>query len=240
MTSHSDQILLVIAAAVALTGTFVGIIFAFLFRESKRKRYDEERHRVELEVVRRSLEEQLYRLNERLVASEDRWRDVNHLLISAQRLAPLPEESAPAPRSQFLAKAGVAQTEVDKTLVFVLTPFHPDYELTYDAIASICQSIGLKCLRGDEEHITGETFPHILRLIAQSRLVVANLDGRNANVFYELGIAHALGKPVLLVASSPKDVPFDVRTTRIVFWQSIQELRQKLRDELLKIFVAEK
>jgi hypothetical protein len=214
------------------------LIMYVLVRESKQRRYDEERHRVELEVIRKSLEEQLYRLNDRLVATDERWRDVNHLLISAQRFAPPTEQPSPVPRSQFLDRAGLTEAKIDKNLVFVLTPFHPDYERTYEAIGSVCRSIGLKCMRGDEEHIVGDILQHILQLMVSARLIIANLDGRNPNVFYELGLAHALGKPVLTIASSPQDLPFDISSTRILFWKTPQELGQKLRDELLKIFVA--
>jgi hypothetical protein len=238
VTSPNTEFLVVITIAMTFAGLLSVLIFAFLVRESKRKQYDEDRHRVELEVIRKSLEDQLYRLNERLVATDARWRDVNHLLISAQKFAPSPDQAPPVPRSNFLENAGLRETDVDKKLVFVLTPFHSDYWPTYEAVASVCQSIGLKCLRGDEEHVTGDILQHILRLMSQARLIIANLDGRNPNVFYELGIAHALGKPVLPIASSPEDLPFDIRSTRILFWKTPQELGQKLRDELLKIFVA--
>jgi hypothetical protein len=229
---------LVIFAAMGFAATIVAVTMGVLLRESRGRRYDEERRRAELEVIRKSLEDQLYRLNDRLVATDERWRDVNHLLMSGQRFAPPPEQAPPVARSRFLERAGLAEADIDKNLVFVLTPFHPDYRRPYEAIASVCTSIGLKCMRGDEEHVAGDILQHILRLIAKARLVIANLDGRNPNVFYELGIAQALGKPVLLIASSPEDLPFDVRTTRIVFWKTPQELEEKLRRELLKIFVA--
>ena len=238
MSAASSDLFIVISVVTGSAAVVVSIVLYLLVRESKHRRYDEDRHRVELEVMRKSLEEQLYRLNERLVATDARWRDVNHLLISAQQFASPQEDQSSRRHPKFLERAGVAEGGTDKDLVFVLTPFHPDFESTYENIASVCGTIGLKCMRGDEEHVTGDVLQHILQLITRSRVVIANLDGRNPNVFYELGIAQALDKPVLSVSSTPEGAPFDVRTNRIIFWQNSQELRQKLRDELLKIFVS--
>lgn len=44
------------------------------------------------------------------------------------------------------------------------------------------------------------------------------MTSRNPNVFYELGIAHALKKPVVLVSSNEEDVPFDVRHIRVIYY----------------------
>lgn len=56
----------------------------------------------------------------------------------------------------------------------------------------------------------------IVNLIARARIVICDLSNRNSNVFYEAGIAHALGKEVILIAQSDGDVPFDLRHLRYV------------------------
>jgi hypothetical protein len=56
----------------------------------------------------------------------------------------------------------------------------------------------------------------IVNLIAKARVVVCDCSGKNANVFYEVGIAHSLGKEVVLIAQSEDDVPFDLRHLRYV------------------------
>jgi hypothetical protein len=48
--------------------------------------------------------------------------------------------------------------------------------------------------------------------------LVAELTSRNANVFYELGLAHALKKPVVLISSNQEDVPFDIRHVRVIYY----------------------
>jgi hypothetical protein len=226
--------------AMGVGAVLIGMLTYILQRQARDRHYDEERHRAQLDSVRKSFEEQIYRLTDRLLATEERWRDVNHLLISGQTFGTPPERIPNVVRSGLLERAGLQEqeTSVDKKLVFMLTPFHPEFENPYIAVKEVCGSIGLKCLRGDEEHVRGDLLRHILSLIAKARLVIANVDGRNPNVFYELGIAHALNKPVLILSSTPDTPPFDIRTTSIIFWDSIPELKSALRNELLKVFVA--
>jgi hypothetical protein len=77
-----------------------------------------------------------------------------------------------------------------------------------------------------------------LKLIAEAHLIIAIADGRNANVFYELGIAQAFGKPTILVARVPSDVPFDIRARRLVLYDDLGDLRNKLRSELARAIAS--
>ena len=54
--------------------------------------------------------------------------------------------------------------------------------------------------------------------ITAAKVLVAELTGRNPNVFYELGLAHALNKPVVLVSSNQADVPFDLQHIRVIYY----------------------
>lgn len=54
--------------------------------------------------------------------------------------------------------------------------------------------------------------------INKSRVLLADLTGKNPNVFYELGLAHARRKPVIFVSGSIDDVPFDLRHLRVVLY----------------------
>jgi hypothetical protein len=239
MSFSVSDLLSVLGVVAAFAALLITVMVVYTQRRSTK--YDEERHRVEIELMRRSIESQMYGLNEKLLATEGRWRDVNHLLISSQSRQP--DVVEPARQSlplAFLSSAGISPDDLktDRELVFVLTPFHPIYEKQFEVIASVCNGLGLRAMRGDEEFVRGDVFPHILRLITRARIVVANIDGRNPNVFYELGIAHAMGKPTILIAPTPEDVPFDIRTKRLVLFQSLDELRGKLKDELARVVVA--
>jgi hypothetical protein len=65
---------------------------------------------------------------------------------------------------------------------------------------------------------------------------VADLTSKNPNVFYELGMAHAMGKEVVLLAQSLDDVPFDLRPVRTIIYDNdlagYDELADRLRRTL--------
>ena len=76
----------------------------------------------------------------------------------------------------------------------------------------------------------------IWKQILGARFVVADLTGRNANVAYEVGLAHALGKPIVLLTQDENDIPFDLRTRRVLFYEWHAEGMGKLSDRLHRVF----
>ncbi len=72
--------------------------------------------------------------------------------------------------------------------------------------------------------------------IESADLIIADLTGKNANVFYEVGICHAIEKPVLLLAQSMDDVPFDLRHRRVLLYsyspRGCKRLELSLRDQV--------
>ena len=79
---------------------------------------------------------------------------------------------------------------------------------------------GLTAVRADTDIFgTGKIIDQIWAGINNAKILVAELTGRNPNVLYELGLAHALRKPVVLVSSNEADVPFDVRHVRVIYYQ---------------------
>ena len=69
-----------------------------------------------------------------------------------------------------------------------------------------------------------------MAFIARSKVVVCDLTGRNANVFYETGIAHALGREVVLITQSEHDIPFDLAHHRYVKYLGNAEGARKPED----------
>lgn len=235
MTSLALVDILVIVGITLLS--LVVLLLALQFYFSRRAtKYDVAHRRVELELMRKAIEAQMYALNEKLLATELRWKDVNHLLVSSQNRQSVASHDRSSQLAQLFSASGVTEDDVkgDPALIFVMTPFHPVYRQAFEAISGACRDMKMNPMRGDEQAIQGEVFPHIFRLIVRARLVVANIDGRNPNVLYELGIAHGLGKPTILVARRPEDVPFDVRARRLVVYSDFPELRTLLRDEIKK------
>ena len=202
--------------------------------------YDLERNEARLSDLRKSLERQIYEMNDNLLKSEKRWKEINHLLISyGKRVQRRPDARQRAGRTDLLKVFGLKSKDVKQEgdLVFVLTPFHPRYNEVMLCVYKTCQEIGLRCYRGDEEQVTGDLMRHILSYIVRARIVVANIEGRNANVYYELGLAHALNKPTILICRQETEVPFDIKSNKIIIYKNYKELEELLKRELSRALV---
>jgi len=103
---------------------------------------------------------------------------------------------------------------------FVMMPFANPIGGYYKTIYEpAINKAGLKPVRADDDMFTtGKIIDQICQGIVAARVLVAELSGRNPNVFYEMGLAHALRKPVVLVSSNQADVPFDVKHIRVIFY----------------------
>ena len=233
MNSETLTIVLIISTSALITL----IVFTF-YSNMKQARYDNQNNRALLESIRKSYETQIYSLGEKLARNEERWRDVNHLLIRKEYSNESPElnYNNKLVLNNFLKSNGITNEDliINKRLVFVLTPFHPEFETDYSVIKDTCLDVGLKCVRGDEEYFSSDIFSEMLRYIVNANLVIANINGRNSNVLYELGIAQALDKPVILISREPENLPIDIQSKRFLIYKSYGELQDKLRTELIK------
>lgn len=105
--------------------------------------------------------------------------------------------------------------------VFVVMPFSPDLQHVYaDHIAKVCEELNMRCSRADDFSGSTEIMKDVWDAIAGRDIIVADCTGQNPNVFYELGIAHTLGKPVILIAQSKLDIPFDVAHFRYIKYKN--------------------
>ena len=131
---------------------------------------------------------------------------------------------------------------IEKDLVFCLTPFHKDFNETYINIKEACNSIGLKCIKGDEDYIENNVLKYIIEKMMTARVVIANINGRNPNVFYELGIAHAIGKPTILISKmeNTNKIPFDLQSNQLVLYRDYNELHKTLIKSLSQILISAK
>jgi hypothetical protein len=121
---------------------------------------------------------------------------------------------------------------------FVMMPFGEWQDRYYKEIyIQAIKDAGLEPVRGDELYHTGSVVEQIWEQIVKAKLLVADLSGRNPNVFYELGLAHAATKPVVFTAASIDDVPFDLRHLRVIIYDIREpnwgaKLRQNMSDYL--------
>ena len=103
---------------------------------------------------------------------------------------------------------------------FVMMPFAEPIGSYYKSIyETAITKAGLRPIRADDEiFATGKIIDQVWDGITAAKVLVAELTGRNPNVFYELGLAHALNKPVVLVSSNQSDVPFDLKHIRVIYY----------------------
>ena len=117
-----------------------------------------------------------------------------------------------------------------KPYVFVLMPFHQDFDDIYKfGIKGAAEDAGAYAERVDEQIFTENMLDRIFNQINKADVIVADMSGRNPNVFYEVGYAHALGKIVLLLTQNADDIPFDLKhRPHIVYGGKIEKLRKEL------------
>jgi hypothetical protein len=105
---------------------------------------------------------------------------------------------------------------IEPTLVSAMMPFDAGFTPVYDAIRHASDAAGLRCRRADDIWENPAIIQDVVALIDRSRVVVCDCTGRNPNVFYEAGIAHTLGREVILITQNEQDIPFDLRHLRYV------------------------
>jgi hypothetical protein len=100
---------------------------------------------------------------------------------------------------------------------FILMPFRQPFDEYFDEIfVPAVTAARMQALRGDSLFRGSPIMADVWSLIRHAKLLIAELTTLNANVFYELGLAHAIGKPVILVSETINDVPFDLRQLRVL------------------------
>lgn len=103
---------------------------------------------------------------------------------------------------------------------FVAMQFGEPYDTIYrTVIKPKTQALGFEVVRIDEVNQPGIIFQDIQRKIEDAKVVIAEITAPNQNVYYEVGYAHALNKPTIFLAQRGKDLPFDIRSYRVIFYE---------------------
>jgi hypothetical protein len=105
--------------------------------------------------------------------------------------------------------------------VFVVMPFADELKPIYDDhIRKVVRNhLGLSVGRADDVFAASSIISDIWALIYNAKLLIADCTQRNPNVFYEIGVAHTLGRPVILIAQEISDIPFDLRHIRTLVYK---------------------
>jgi len=126
-------------------------------------------------------------------------------------------------------------------------PFIKSLTEIYESLVKpAVESQGLNCRRADDFKNNRTIMEDIWKRICEARIVIADLTDFNANVMYELGIAHTLGKSVILIYQQGSDTefkfPFDLTHIRRIQYQDNATGGKRLERELsetLKTILSE-
>lgn len=118
--------------------------------------------------------------------------------------------------------------------IFMIMPFAPEFQPIYvDHIVPVVNALNQTIKRGDDFFSGGSIITDIWAAIFACRIVIAECTGRNPNVFYELGMAHTIGKNAIMITQRLDDVPFDLRHLRVIEYDYTPR-GMKLFEEQLK------
>ena len=216
--------MLVFATIIVILNTII-VLILFL-RTRKRHNTDN----VELSYPRELAEGKVYGEAEKLTSSPEMFIDVNHLLLStANKNLVLKQQVADY---SFFEELGIdfGKIQIQRSMVMCLMPFHKRYDKVYVALQNACKKCGYNAIRSDNQFVSGDILKYTIELILKAQIIIAVIDGRNPNVFYEIGVAHSLGKLVVLVSNIAdfQSVPFDIRNNRMVLYKGANDLEDNL------------
>jgi len=131
-----------------------------------------------------------------------------------------------------------ASTRQYRCDIFMIMPFETEFEFVYsDHIMPVVHELTLDIKRGDDFFSREPIMRDIWSAIYASCLVIAECTGQNPNVFYELGIAHVLGKPAIMITQNITDIPFDLMHLRAICYDPSDRgmgiFKKKLRRAIL-------
>ena len=181
----------------------------------------EEAHRAQLESE----------INERVTAAiRDEHKGV---FLRGQLKIILEELGEDAPLSLYNPVFRGRNFKVNPELTFVLMPFAERFDPIYsEIIKPVVEQFGLMCIRADNLYHSKPIMEDIWKFLNEARIVIADVTGKNPNVFYEIGLAHAIGKEVIIISQSTDDIPFDLRHLRTFTYQDSVAGFRKLEHQL--------
>jgi hypothetical protein len=128
---------------------------------------------------------------------------------------------------------------IENDLCFVLMPFREPFQRLYkDHIKPVLEAQGFRVLKADDIFTPTVITDDIWQYINKSRFVLADVTGKNPNVFYELGITHTVGKDAIILTQTEDDIPFDLRHLRHFTYVDNEDGWKALRENIEKVVKA--
>lgn len=103
-------------------------------------------------------------------------------------------------------------------------------------IAPVCEELGFKPVRVDHVNAVDNINETVINYLKTAPMVIADMTEHNPNAFYELGFRQARELPLVPIIKVGERLPFDVITTRTVFYDTdvakIEESKENLRAKI--------
>lgn len=249
----SETLQLFIIASLSIVVSLVGVLLVMLIRREREnaleKRGSKEGYEMVFTPERNHLDNSVRELHLRYAQAQEQIDELGKLL----RLSLNASEAVPEPRSSFSRSLELARNssflrglglnfqdeKVKQNSVFVLTPFVDAETPAFEAVRRSCGNLGLSAFKASESFAGDNILNSIIYSIVYSRFVVANITGRNANVFYEAAIAQMLEKRVIFISEATHPIPFDVAQQTIVTYTSSRELETRLTETIARYGIAD-
>lgn len=127
--------------------------------------------------------------------------------------------------------------------VIVVMSFEPKLEPVYSHISKVVHGLKLTVQRADDITAPNVIMEDVWERICGARAVIADCTGSSPNVFYEIGLAHAIGTPVILITQNKRYVPFDLRHNRYLEYEypsrAIMSFKRRLENTLVETLKLE-
>jgi hypothetical protein len=124
--------------------------------------------------------------------------------------------------------------ESEPSRVFVVMQFSSPYnELYLEVVRPVCKEFGVEAVRADETYGPGLIIADVVRQIDEAKFIIAEITPANPNVYYEVGYAHARGKPTILIAERGiEKLPFDLSPFRTLFYENSIDGKRRVEEGL--------
>jgi hypothetical protein len=119
--------------------------------------------------------------------------------------------------------------------VFIVMSFKKEFDELFTIYRAVCKELGFEAVRTDKVYSLEKILPRILNGIRHSAFVIADVTETSPNVFYEIGFAEGLGRPVIATAKEGTKLPFDLVDTPVTFWSGLEDLRAKLEPLITEV-----
>ncbi|MFV8346919.1 hypothetical protein [Flavobacterium sp. ZB4P13] len=161
---------------------------------------------------------------------------VNNILYCEQDINPISMPLTFRITSEGKVSLYDIEVETVKPKLFVVMQFTNDFNNLYnDVIIPISEKAGFEVIRADEFYSSTPILNDIIRSIKEASVIIADITPDNPNVFYEIGYAHAIKKPTILICDKIREkLPFDISSFRTLYYENSIYGKAKIEKSLAK------